>query len=582
MNFFHTFRKSLMEAIHTLETEGVLPQGLVLDAVTVEPPRDTSHGDIATNAALVLSKPSGKAPRVIAEALAAKMAAHPDVSACEVAGPGFLNFRLTSTFWQGELQKMIAAGQAYGASTVGGSACVNVEYVSANPTGPMHIGHARGAVVGDALARLLKKAGFNVVKEYYINDAGGQVQELARSTYQRYREVLGREYIPGQYGGEYLIPVAKTIAEEEGDRFLDQDEPQWLAFFQARAVEAMMILIREDLALLGVHHDVFTSEKKLVDDGLVQKALDRLSELGLIYEGVLEPPKGKVIEDYEPRPQTLFKATDFGDDVDRPLKKSDGHWTYMASDIAYHFDKFQRGAKSMVNVWGADHGGYVKRLTSAVKAITENSADVDVKLCQMVKFLENGEALKMSKRSGVFVTLAEATERVGKDVIRFIMLTRKNDAPLDFDFGKAMEHSKDNPVFYVQYASARCHSILRHADEAFSGADLSASALSQVDLTTLTDENDLEMMKLLASFPRQVEVAAAAHEPHRIAYYLYEVAAAFHGLWNKGKDETHLRFLLPDNLEATKVRLSLVLGVLTVLRSGLEVLGIEAVEELRA
>lgn len=581
MNFFYSFKHKILDSIDALVKEGVLPEGLSLDAVTAEPPRDSTHGDVATNAALVLSKQAGKSPRDIAQALARKLEEMPDVSACEVAGPGFLNMRLCDAFWQARLSEMLTLGSQYGDSQIGEGGCVNVEYVSVNPTGPMHIGHSRGAVVGDALARLLIKAGFKVTKEFYINDAGGQVQELARSTFARYNELLGHEVQMGQYGGDYLIPVAQKIVDEHGARFVGQEESKWLGFFQERAVADMMEMIRDDLAHLGVYHDVFTSEKKLVEDGAVQGALDRLSDMGLIYEGILEPPKGKVIEDYEPRVQTLFKATDFGDDVDRPLKKSDGHWTYMASDIACHYDKFKRGANLMINVWGADHGGYVRRLSSAVSAITQSQAQVEVKLCQMVKFLDGGDALKMSKRAGVYVTLKDAIDRVGKDVLRFIMLTRKNDAPLDFDFAKVSEHSKDNPVFYVQYACARAHSILRHAREAFPDLNVTGEFLAKTDLTTLTDGSDLEVIKLLASWPRQVEVAAHAHEPHRIAYFLYEVASAFHGLWNKGKEETVLRFIVPGEEEATRIRLALVLGVLTVLRSGLEVLGVSPVEEMR-
>lgn len=582
MNFFYSFKHKILEGIDSLVKEGALPEGLSFDAVTAEPPRESSHGDIATNAALVLSKKAGKSPRDIAQALARKLEEIPDVIACEVAGPGFINMRLSDGFWQEQLRQMLSLGSHYGDSQVGQGQKVNVEYVSVNPTGPMHIGHSRGAIVGDALARLLIKAGFQVSKEFYINDAGGQVQELARSTFARYKELLGHKVEMGQYGGDYLIPVAQKIVDAHGATFVDQEESEWLNFFQESAVADMMEMIRQDLAHLGVYHDVFISEKKLVEDGAVQAALDRLTQMGLIYEGILEPPKGKIVEDYEPRVQTLFKATDFGDDVDRPLKKSDGHWTYMASDIACHYDKFKRGANLMINVWGADHGGYVRRLSAAVSAITQSQAKVEIKLCQMVKFLDGGDALKMSKRAGVYVTLKDAIDRVGKDVLRFIMLTRKNDAPLDFDFAKVSEHSKDNPVFYVQYACARAHSILRHAREAFPGLEVTGDFLSKTDLSTMTDPSDLEMIKLLSSWPRQVEVAADAHEPHRIAYFLYEVASAFHGLWNKGKEETVLRFIVPGEEEATRIRLALVLGVLTVLRSGLEVLGVTPVEEMRA
>ena len=582
MNFFHALRTQVIQAITTLQEEGLLPQDLDTSPVTVEPPRDASHGDVATNAALVLSKAAGKNPREIAQLIMEKLKTLPEVTACELAGPGFLNLRLGSGFWHARLKEVLASGINYGASPMGQGRLVNVEYVSTNPTGPMHIGHARGAIFGDALARLMAKAGYQVLKEFYVNDAGGQVQELARSAYARYLEALGEPFTLGQYGGDYLVPVGQALAKEHGRAFVGQDESAWLATFQAFAVGAMLDLIKQDLALLGVHHEVFTSEKALTDAGRVEEALETLRSMGLIYEGVLEPPKGKVVEDYEPRPQTLFKATDFGDDVDRPLKKTDGAWTYLAGDIAYHYDKYKRGANEMINVWGADHGGYVKRIAAAVTAITKGQAQLDVKLCQMVKFIDGGEAMKMSKRSGNFVTLHEAIELVGKDVLRFIMLTRKNDAPMDFDFAKVTEHSKDNPVFYVQYACARAHSILRHGAEAFPNLSTMESDLAACDVSKLTDEADLSLIKLLASWPRQVEIAAASHEPHRIAYYLYDVAAAFHGLWNKGKEETELRFINPDSEEETRVRLTLVAGTLTVLRSGLDVLGVEAVEELRS
>lgn len=582
MNFFHALRAQVIEAITTLQGEGHLPQALETASVTVEPPREASHGDVATNAALVLSKAAGKNPREIAQMIMDKLSHSPDIVSCEIAGPGFVNMRLKETFWRARLKELLEAGMSYGDSPMGKGRLVNVEYVSVNPTGPMHIGHARGAIFGDALARLMKKAGFDVVKEFYVNDAGGQVQELARSAHARYLEALGEPFTLGQYGGDYLVPAGVALAQKYGRTYVGAPEAQWLSLFQAFAVEAMLDLIKQDLALLGVHHEVFTSEKALTDAGRVEESLEVLRTMGLIYEGVLEPPKGKVVEDYEPRPQTLFKATDFGDDVDRPLKKSDGAWTYLAGDIAYHYDKYKRGARELINVWGADHGGYVKRIASAVTAITKGDASVDVKLCQMVKFMDGGESMKMSKRSGNFVTLHEAIERVGKDVLRFIMLTRKNDAPMDFDFSKVTEHSKDNPVFYVQYASARAHSILRHGREAFPEVSIAPMDLAAADLTLIEDEADLALVKLLASWPRQVEIAAASHEPHRIAYYLYDVAAAFHGLWHKGKEEMVLRFINPNSADQTRVRLALVAGTLTVIGAGLDVLGVEAVEELRA
>ncbi|MFA6022283.1 MAG: arginine--tRNA ligase, partial [Rhodospirillales bacterium] len=526
----------------------------------------------------------GMKPRDLAEALAAQLRTHPAVTAVEIAGPGFINLRLVESFWAERLADILRAGAAYGDSDMGGQRPINVEYVSANPTGPMHIGHARGAVIGDALASLLAKAGFAVSREYYINDAGAQVDVLARSIHLRYREALGEEIgdIPeGLYPGDYLKPAGEKLAELHGAAFKTAAEAEWLGQFRLFAVDAMMDMIRDDLAALGVKHDVFTSERGLVESGKVDAALQFLTELGQVYEGVLEPPKGKVLDDWEPRPQTLFRATAFGDDVDRPLKKSDGSWTYFASDIAYHLDKFRRGFPEMIDIWGADHGGYVKRMQAAVKAVSEGGGALDVKLCQMVNLMKGGQPFKMSKRAGTFVTLRDLVDQVGKDVVRFIMLTRKNDAHLDFDLDKVLEQSRDNPVFYVQYAHARCHSVLRHGVTALTGTDLSAAALAAGPLARLTDPAELSVIKVLASWPRLVESAAEAHEPHRVAFYLNDVAAAFHGLWNKGKDDTQLRFLIEGDAELSLARMALVRAVADVIASGLAVFGVEPMEEMR-
>ncbi len=584
MNLFKYFRDEIVTIVGRLAAAGTLPAGLDTGRVTAEPPREAEHGDVATNAAMVLAKAAGMKPRDLAEVLAAELRAHPAVTAVDIAGPGFINLRLAESFWFDRLAEVLRAGIAYGESDLGGGRRVNVEYVSANPTGPMHIGHARGAVFGDALAALLEKAGFAVTREYYINDAGGQVDVLARSVFLRYREALGETVgaIPeGLYPGDYLVPVGRALADRDGASWRDRPESQWLPAFRAFAVEAMLAMIRDDLAVLGVKHAVFTSERALVEGGKVDSALAFLDQRGLIYQGVLEPPKGKLPDDWEPRPQTLFRATRFGDDVDRPLKKSDGAWTYFASDIAYHLDKFRRGFPVMIDVWGADHGGYVKRMQAAVKAVTEGAGDLDVKLCQMVNLLKGGQPFRMSKRAGTFVTLRDLVEAVGKDVVRFIMLTRKNDAHLDFDLDKVLEQSRDNPVFYVQYAHARAHSVLRHAASMWPGLDLSGGALATAALARLTDPAELALIKALAGWPRLVESAAEAHEPHRVAFALYDLAAGFHGLWNKGKDEARLRFLMEDDRELSLARLGLVRAVASVVASGLTVFGVEPVEEMR-
>ncbi|HYM30572.1 MAG TPA: arginine--tRNA ligase [Candidatus Cybelea sp.] len=584
MNPFAEFRQRIAAAVAELAREGALPQNLDLSGLTVEPPRDAAHGDIATNAALVLAKQAGMKPRDIAEKLAPVLGADADVTSAEIAGPGFVNLRLADGFWYARLAEILTAGVAYGDSTIGAAAKVNVEYVSANPTGPMHIGHCRGAVFGDALGNLLAKGGFDVCREYYINDAGAQVDVLARSAYLRYREALGEDIgaIPeGLYPGDYLKPVGAKIAARDGAHWRGKPEAAWLATFRAFAVDAMMDLIRDDLAALGIRQDVFTSELALHRDGKVQEAIDALSAKGLIYRGVLDPPKGKKPDDWEPREQLLFKSTQFGDDVDRPLQKSDGSWTYFASDIAYHRDKVRRGFNNLIDVWGADHGGHIRRMSAAVKALSDGKAALDVKICQLVNLLDRGQPVKMSKRSGTFVTLRELVDEVGKDVVRFIMLTRKNDAPLDFDYAKVVEQSKDNPVFYVQYAHARAHSVLRNAAAEMPGEDLSAAALARADLARLGHPAELALVRQMANWPRTVESAAESHEPHRVAFYLYDLASSFHGLWNLGKEQASLRFIVAGDAELTRARLALNRALATVIASGLAVIGVRPVEEMR-
>jgi len=579
MNVFAFFQSEIAQLLDQLAVEGVLPTGLDLTKLAVEPPRDAAHGDISCNAAMVLAKPAGMAPRAVAELLAAKLRQHADVTEVTIAGPGFLNWRLSDAFWQARLAEILIQGPAYGDSTAGAGRKVNVEYVSANPTGPMHVGHARGAVFGDALAALLQKAGFDVCREYYINDAGAQVDVLARSAYLRYREALGEAIGPipdGLYPGEYLIETGRALAESYGEAWLDRPEADWLPLFRQFAIDRMMAMIRDDLALLGVRHDVFSSERALQQSGAVDRALATLEEAGLIYTGIPEPPKGKLPDDWEPRPQTLFAATKFGDDVDRPLKKSDGSWTYFAADIAYHFDKVQRGYAELIDVLGADHGGYVRRMQAAVKAISQGKAALDCKICQLVQLYDHGVPVKMSKRAGTFVTLRDVVEQVGKDIVRFMMLTRKNDQTLEFDFAKVVEQSRDNMVWYVQYAHARTQSVLRHAE-----SELGAVPLVEADLGTLVDPAELALIRLLAGWPRIVEAAAEAHEPHRVAFYLYDVAAGFHSLWNKGKDDATLRFIVARDLTTTLARLALVKAVGLVITSGLAVFAVEPMMEMR-
>ena len=577
MNSYTYFDAEIAAALDRLVAAGKLPQGLDFSRVTVEPPRDPSHGDMSTNAAMVLTRSAGIPPRQLAELLAGELRGHPEVTEVSVAGPGFLNWRLADSFWQARLRDILAAGTRYGDSTTGQGRRINVEYVSANPTGPMHVGHARGAVFGDVLASLLVKAGFDVCREYYVNDAGAQVDVLARSAFLRYREALGEDIgtIPaGLYPGDYLKAVGADLAARDGTKWLAEDEAVWLEPIRDFAIAAMLLLIKEDLRILGVSHDVFSSERDLHRNGAVDRALATLEANDLLYVGVLEPPKGKTPDDWEPRPQTLFRATSFGDDVDRPLRKSDGSWTYFAADIAYHFDKVERGYPLLVDVLGADHGGYVKRMQAAVTAISQGRASLDAKICQLVHLYDQGQPVKMSKRSGSFVTLRDVVEEVGKDNVRFMMLTRRNDQTLDFDFAKVVEQSRDNPVWYVQYAHARVQSVLRHAEA-------TAAAIAAADLARLSDPVEIALIRLLATWPRVVEAAAEAHEPHRLAFFLAEVASGFHGLWNKGKDDATLRFILADQPEVTLARLALVKSVALVIASGLEVFGVEPVMELR-
>ena len=580
MNAYRHFVERVIAALQEMQKEGALPAGLDFSAITAEPPRDATHGDIATNAAMVLAKAAAKKPRDIAVALVAKLKAAPDVVDGSVAGPGFINLKLADGFWRERLRDCLKAGIAYGDSDMGKKQPVNVEYVSANPTGPLHVAHARGAVVGDALANLLAKAGYAVTKEYYINDAGAQVETLGRSTYLRYREALGESIgaIPeGLYPGEYLKETGQKIAERDGTKWLGKPEGDWLPAMRDFAIDDQMADIKKDLATLGVDMNRYSSERALVDNGAVQRAFDDLSGQGLIYQGRLEPPKGQKPDDWEDREQTLFRSTRFGDDVDRPLKKSDGSWTYFANDIAYHHDKYMRGFADMIDVWGADHGGYVKRMKAAAGAITRGKGALDVKICQLVRVMKNGELVRMSKRAGTFVTLADLLEEVGPDVVRFTMLTRKNDAAFDFDLVKATEQSRDNPVWYVQYAHARTNSVMRQAAQ----TNISLAAYDAAPLDKLTDPGELALIRLIAKWPRQVEAAASAHEPHRIAFYLYDLAAAFHAHWNRGREEPGLRFVVEGDSALTQARLALVKAVGFVISSGLKVFGVKPVEEMR-
>jgi arginyl-tRNA synthetase len=575
MTLYTRFAAHLDAVLDTLTAGGTIPAGLARRAVTVEPPRDASHGDLATNAAMVLAKPAGVPPRALAEAIAGELEKLDDVAAVSVAGPGFINMTLTDAAWTGELRAIHAAGDDYGRSNSGAGVTVNIEYVSANPTGPMHMGHCRGAVVGDALASLLEHVGHRVIREYYVNDAGGQVDTLARSAHLRYREALGEDIgaIPeGLYPGEYLKPVGEALAAEHGDRFVGADESEWLVPFRRAAVAAMLEMIRADLALLGIHHDVFASEAELQAAGKPEAAEAWLRARNLVYDGVLEAPKGETPEDWEPVELPLFRSTKFGDDQDRPIRKSTGQWTYFGADLAYHFQKAET-ADQLIDIWGADHAGTVKRIQAAVAALTEGRTRFDVKLVQMVRLLRGGEPVKMSKRSGNFVTLADVVREVGKDVVRFTMLTRKADAQMDFDFARVVEASKDNPVFYVQYAHARIASVKRRAREA------GIEPVATPDLSRL-DTGELALVKLAAQFPRVVEAAAQAREPHRIAFYLYDLAASFHASWNMGNDDPGKRYVIADDAALTQARLYLADAIGQIIRSGLAIMGVEAVEEM--
>jgi arginyl-tRNA synthetase len=587
MNLFDVFTRRVAAVLAALAERGALPAGLDLARVVVEPPRDASHGDLATNAAMALARDAGMNPRQLADLIAAELAQDADIAAVSVAGPGFINLTLKPSVFTAVLKSALDQAEAFGKGEAVAEPRVNVEYVSANPTGPMHVGHGRGAVFGDALANLLAFAGRDVTREYYINDAGAQVDVLARSAFLRYREALGEDVGPipeGLYPGDYLVPVGQALAKAHGKALLAMAEAEWLPLVRSFAIDAMMDMIRADLAALNVEHKVFFSERSLQDGpdgGAVAAAIADLSARGLIYEGRLPPPKGQKDEDWEDREQTLFRSTAFGDDVDRPLLKSDGGYTYFASDIAYHKSKFDRGFAEMIDIWGADHGGYIKRMQAAVKAITDGKGALDVKLVQLVKLMRNGEPVKMSKRSGEFVTLREVIDEVGRDAVRFMMLFRKNDAPLEFDLAKVLEQSKDNPVFYVQYAHARCASVFRQAREMLPEALHDAASLSTSDLSLLTDDGEIALIRLIAQYPRLIEQAAAAHEPHRVAFYLYDLAQALHALWNKGKDSPQLRFVNHNQPELTGARLALVHAVRCVLASGLGILGVSSPDEMR-
>ncbi|OHV81763.1 arginine--tRNA ligase [Rhizobium sp. LCM 4573] len=585
MNLFADFEIRIKNALETLDIIKEKRSDVDFGRVAVEPPRDQSHGDVATNAAMVLAKPLGTNPRALADLIAERLKDDADVREVSVAGPGFINIRLATGYWQRLLASMIEAGTDYGRSKVGAGKKANVEYVSANPTGPMHVGHCRGAVVGDALANLMAFAGYDVDKEYYINDAGSQIDVLARSVFLRYREALGEnigEIPSGFYPGDYLVPVGQALADEFGPRLHNMPEEEWMPLVKDRAIDAMMKMIREDLDALNVHHDIFFSERTLHADGAqrIRTAINDLTFKGHVYRGTLPPPKGQLPEDWEDREQTLFRSTEVGDDIDRPLIKSDGSYTYFAADVAYFKDKYDRGYDEMIYILGADHGGYVKRLEALARAVSDGKAKLTVLLCQLVKLYRNGEPVKMSKRSGDFVTLRDVVDEVGRDPVRFMMLYRKNSEPLDFDFAKVTEQSKDNPVFYVQYAHARCMSVFRQAREAFPGLDTDSLDLAAA-AKDITDENELQLIAKLAEYPRLIEAAALSQEPHRLAFYLYDLASFFHAHWNKGKDQPELRFVNDKNRELSIARLGLVRAVASVLKSGLAITGTAAPEEMR-
>lgn len=585
MNLFTDFEARINRILESIDVIREKRSELDFRRINVEPPRDASHGDVATNAAMVLAKPLGMNPRALADLIGDKLAQDPEVAEVSVAGPGFINVRLSVSYWQKLLAVITRAGVDYGRSALGAGRKINVEYVSANPTGPMHVGHCRGAVVGDALANLLAFSGFDVTKEYYINDAGSQIEVLARSAFLRYRQALGEDIgeIPaGLYPGDYLVPAGEALADEYGTSLRIMPEDKWMPLVKERVIDAMMAMIREDLAALNVNHDVFFSERALHDNGAarIRTAINDLTFKGHVYKGMLPPPKGQLPEDWEDREQTLFRSTEVGDDIDRPLIKSDGSYTYFAADVAYFKDKFDRGFDEMIYVLGADHGGYVKRLEALARAISGGSAKLTVLLCQLVKLYRNGEPVKMSKRSGDFVTLREVVDEVGRDPVRFMMLYRKSSEPLDYDFAKVTEQSKDNPVFYVQYAHARCRSVFRQAAEAFPDLDLSSIDLAGA-AGAIADPTEMQLVAKLAEYPRVVEAAAFSHEPHRIAFYLYDLAAVFHGHWNKGKENPALRFVNDKNRELSIARLGLVHAVASVLKSGLSITGTSAPDEMR-
>ena len=580
MNIFDTYKSVVDAILASMAIAGELPPGMDLNRVKVEPPKDISHGDLSTNAAMVLSKAAGKNPRELGESIAEKLRTADGVREVTLAGPGFINFRLTAEAWQKVAHAILKQGTAFGDSQMGKGEKVNVEYVSVNPTGPMHAGHMRGAVIGDVLANLLQKAGYDVSREYYFNDAGTQVDVLARTAYLRYREAMGEnigEIPEGLYPGEYMKAVGEAMAKRDGDKWMNRPEQDWLAPMRAFAVARMIETIKADLALIGIRHDVFTNEREIVENGTLDKVFTALKDMDLIYQGTLPPPKGKEMEDWEPAELTLFRSSKFGDSSDRPLKKRDGTWAYIMPDIAYHYDKMQRGFMTMINVLGKDHGNYLDKMKPAIAALSDGRGSITVQFCGMVKLFKNGEPVKLSKRAGNIITLREIVEEVGPGVVRFYMMTRTPDTEMDFDFAKVVEQSKDNPVFYVQYAHARCHSVLRNAREMFGTADID---LDNVDLSLLSGADEIELIRQLSAWPRQVELAAEAKEAHRITGYLHDVASAFHAFWNKGRDDATLRFLHPDNRELSFARLALVRAVVTVIASGLAVMGVEPLEEL--
>ena len=584
MTIFKRLEAVVGTALDEAIKSGILTLSGDRPSFVVEPTREAAHGELATNVAMTLAKVAGKAPRAIAEILKPKLEANPQITNVEIAGPGFINLSLKPEVWQNELKEILKEGIRYGDSSIGKNLKVNVEYVSANPTGPMHAGHVRGAVIGDTLSHLLAKAGYDVTREYYFNDAGTQVDVLAQTTYLRYKEALGEDIgsIPeGYYPGEYLKDVGEALAKRDGDKWLGKDEAVWLVPIRNYAVDHMMKMIRSDLDLIGIKHDVFTNERELIENGTLEKAFKILEDKGLIYIGTLPAPKGKVMEDWEPTPLTLFRSSQFGDSTDRPLKKRDGTWAYIMPDIAYHYNMVGRGFKLMINVLGTDHGGYLERMRPPIAAFSDNKAELDVVFNNIVKVFKNGEPIKLSKRSGNIITLREMVEQVGAGAVRFFMLTRDPKSPLDFDFAKVVEQTRDNPVFYVQYAHARCCSILRHAEEILPKGSLTTEALGKVDIKDINSSDELHLVKFMSNWSRVIEAAALAHEPHRIAFYLMELAAVFHGLWNKGNENASLRFIVPNDNALTEKRLVLIKAVQIILQSGLAVMGCEPIEELR-